>query len=534
MRHVSISSQSIVPPDDPYGELLSRTRALRREQQLARDHWFLGLELDAKEDILFELEVLLKASACFANPRNHPGLIRRAPIVAQDFREATLLCREGLARAVDLTRQLLGARERTYVFFRYLETVLPEDMARSRLMREGTRQNTPDDSLIALRHGLSSLGEVMDGLLRAQRVPFRLFYAALTTVQREVEHNVFFNPLSALEFRPEFDRIRSSKVLELGRGAAAGPARRLVALTFLSLFRMLRYLSLLNRIAADPHGRRRRLAGRAYLVLSVLRSDARALSDYLRRHAAHFLAEDFEREIFRAPARELTRRADALRDNAEQLRRIQGAFDAIGHNIALEMRRVFSHDLPALDGGASEAKLRLALRSAVSTLRPALENAILFLGKALGADLQAPAVFDDPAAPRETSDRLRRDVWMFAQIARAFATKAENTAHADSWHGKASTQYVRDFLGYFYAIGYPLMYTTDYPRLTELEGALEGIRNPDLLDPGRLSAAVSECRAFHEFLTQAMDKISERVVLANVPFDRRGTARALRLYLGAF
>src|ERR1043165_7746158 len=70
---------------DAYSELLSQTRGLHREQQQAREVWYAGLLLDRKEDVLFELEILLKGIACFSNPRNHPGPPRRAPVVAVDF-----------------------------------------------------------------------------------------------------------------------------------------------------------------------------------------------------------------------------------------------------------------------------------------------------------------------------------------------------------------------------------------------------------------------------------------------------------------
>ena len=50
----------------------------------------------ARSTHLFELEILLKGLACFANPRNHPGPpARRTAVVAQDFREHTALAREG-------------------------------------------------------------------------------------------------------------------------------------------------------------------------------------------------------------------------------------------------------------------------------------------------------------------------------------------------------------------------------------------------------------------------------------------------------
>jgi len=54
-------------------------------------------------------------------------------------------------------------------------------------------------------------------------VPFRLFHAALSGVYREIDRSAFFNPLNALEFRPEFDRIKSAQVLELIR---SGPGPR--------------------------------------------------------------------------------------------------------------------------------------------------------------------------------------------------------------------------------------------------------------------------------------------------------------------
>src|SRR6185369_13491504 len=136
--------------------------------------------------------------------------------------------------------------------------------------------------------------EVTNGLLRLSRLPYRLFYAHLATAMREIAQSAFFNPLSALEFRPEFDRIASAQVLELIQGVPGEQAHRLVALTFLSMFRMLRYLKLLEAIAADHT--ERRVAGRAYLVLSVLRSDARALSNFLRKRAGALLAESYERD----------------------------------------------------------------------------------------------------------------------------------------------------------------------------------------------------------------------------------------------
>jgi hypothetical protein len=517
---------------DAYSELLVRTRGLAREQRAARDEWFRDLALDAKDELLFELEVLLKATACFANPRNHPGPPRQRAVVAHDFRAATTILRDGMDRALTLVRALLGPHDRAFVFHRYLETVLPEDNLRTRLVREGTSQNRPEESLIALRHALATMVEVVEGILRSQRVPFRLFYAVSSMAQREVGNNAFFNPLTALEFRPEFDRIKSSQVLDLIRGVPGDEAHRLVALTFLSLFRMLRYLRLLNRIAVESAGRRRRAAGRAYLVLSVLRSDARALGDHLRRRSGVLLADSFERDLLRVGASELVQRAPSLRAAGHRLIGIKSALEGIAGNLRLETRRAFQHDLPAPDATVSDGELRAGLLDAVASLRPALRNSILFLGKALGVALEEGGVFDDQAARRETSERLRRDVWMFAQIVRAFSTKAQHSPATDNWSAVHDFQYVKEFLAYFRAMGYPLLRSTEYPRFDAFMNAMARLSETDLVDPARLENAIDECVAFHSFLLRLFEDISRRDELSGMSFDRRAAASTLKLYLG--
>lgn len=523
---------SVPPTISGVDDLLSRTRDLHNEQRAQRDAWFSKLDVDGKEDALFELEVLLKATACFANPRNHTGPLRRTPIVALDFRQATSLFRDGMQRAVTLTRQLLGIRDQTLVFHRYLETVVPEDSARTRLLHEGIRQHTPEDSLIVLRHELTGIIEVLEGTLRAPRVPYRTFYAMLSLVQREVGRSTFFNPLTALEFRPEFDRIKNSQVLDLIRCVPGEVAHRLVALTFLSLFRMLRYVQLLDQLALESASQHSRVAGRAYLVLSVLRSDARALSEYLRRRSGEMLGTSFERTLMTASSAELFESADQFRALGHRLIGVKCALEGIAGNLRLEMRRVFCHELTPLEEIKSEAEVRKTLHVAVGCLRPSLKNAILFLGKALGVSLEEQGVFDDMAAKRETSERLRRDVWMFAQIVRAFAAKAAQHSTEDRWEAVSGLSFVHEFLSYFRAMGYPLLRVTDYPRFDRFMQSMSELSEASLIASSTLAEASRECQSFHAYLLQLFEDISRRDALSGVEFDRRSAAAALRLYLG--
>ena len=520
---------SIAPPGaDAYNDLLRDTRGLRREQAFAREQWIARLPEGRREDMLFELEILLKGLACFANPRNHAGPPKRTAIVANDYRAALTLSRDAMHRIVHLCRLLLGERERAFVFQRYLEILLPDDGARTRLLRGAAAQDTPEESLFQLRHALTNLVEVTSGVTRLPRVPFRLFYATLSIAHREVSQSQFFNPLAALEFRPEFDRITNVRVLDVMRQVPGEQARKLVALTFLSLFRMLRYVALLESVVREP-----KPAGLIHLVLSVLRSDARALTDYLRKQTGQQLADSYERELFKIPAPQLAARYEEMLAEAHRLAMIKGTLNGIAANVRLELRRAFEHDLPAPDANVSSEQIRAVAVNVASNLRPALQNAVLVLGKALGAKLDEHGVFDDAAARRSLSVRLRRDVWMFAQIVRAFGAKARAApSREDRWSGPSSLQFVREFLAYFNAMGYPLLRAADYPRFDAFLSALSALEETDLLDPARLERAVAEAETFFAFLSQLFEQISQREELKTVPFDRRAAAEALKLYLG--
>ena len=65
--------------------------------------------------------------------------------------------------------------------------------------------------------------------------------------QRDIHRSTFFDPLAALEFRAEFDRVRPVKTLRLISDIESEPARRVMALAFLSLFRLLQYVEMIKR-----------------------------------------------------------------------------------------------------------------------------------------------------------------------------------------------------------------------------------------------------------------------------------------------
>jgi hypothetical protein len=513
---------------DVYANLLRDTRGLRREQSTARDSWYAGLPWDRKEDSLFELEMLLKGIACYGNQRNHPGVPQTKSAVAQDFHEHMRVLRDACHRVVALTKVLLGDRERAYTFARYLETVVPEDATRGRLVQDQLSQDTPEEALFVLRNAFGSFVDLSEGLLRLGRIGNRLYYAHHGILVREIGRNAYFNPLMALEFRPELDRIKSGEVLDVLSSVRTESAHRVMALAFLTLFRCLRYTQLVDQYAADPTGARR-----AYVILAVLRSDLRALVKYLSQRAADSIADGFERDLLSVPSYEIASRHRELATEARTLSSLRSAMEAIAGSLRLEVRRVFDHDLPAPDAADADKDLGSTLVVAMASVRASIHAAIQALCQEVRPGATLPELSADLAARRAASDRLRREIWMFQQILRAFlAMSAVTSGSPDVWTGHTGFQYVRDFLQHFRAIGYQLVRTHDYERLDPFLTALEELRDVDLLDPVRMDHAVAECRAFSKFLGALYERVNQRAELRDVPLDKQAASEMLKIYLG--
>lgn len=513
---------------DVYANLLRETRELRRDQATARDTWYASLSWDRKEDTLFELEMLLKGMACFGNPRNHPGLGTGKTAVAQDCTAQLRVTREGVYRVVQLARTLLGEKEKENTFSRYLETVMPGDAARGRLMQEQLTQDTPEESLLVLRNAFGHFLDMADGLLRSGRTSHRLWAAYHGTLTREIGRNAFFNPLMSLEFRSEFDRIRSPDVLDVLHGVRTESAHRVLALVFLTLFRCIRYTQLLDTYTPEPTSVRR-----GYLVLAVLRSDLRALTRFLSEGAATAIAEGVERDVLAIPADGLALQYGEVATEIRGLISLRGMLESVASGLRMEIRRIFGRDLPSPDEPTGEKELGAQMAVASATVRAAVQHAIRVLCAELRPGYPPAGLGDDLASRRASSERLRREIWIFQQILRAFLALAEQSPRqTDTWAGPGGFQFVKDFQQHFRAIGYQLIRTHDYDRIDPFLASLDELRDVDLLEAARLGHAVSEAKAFAQFLGELGARVNARKELEGIPFDRQTAGEMLKVYLG--
>src|SRR5207237_2349172 len=120
---------------DFFFELMRDSQRVRAVYLAERERWIRSLEVSGREEILFELEVLLSGIDRFFNLRNLFG--EAQPPQERDWKEELKATRDAVHRSVHLSRKLIEQRQEQALLFRnFVEGSLADDRARARLGAE--------------------------------------------------------------------------------------------------------------------------------------------------------------------------------------------------------------------------------------------------------------------------------------------------------------------------------------------------------------------------------------------------------------
>ncbi|NMB76590.1 MAG: hypothetical protein GYA21_15860 [Myxococcales bacterium] len=287
--HPAESTESFLR--DFFLELARDSEMQQRDLRRFRESWFRALPLKRKEEVLFELEMYLRAIGCFFNLHNQPTQ-REGPAITRDFSEELRVLRTALERAAVLARLLLERSAAGSLRFQaFVENQLAPDLARLRLMRRTLDQKWPDESLYLLERSLTDARKILEHLLKRAPCPYSLFFHLGQMVSREIGQNRFFNPLLVFDFRPEYDRIRSVFFLDVLYHLRGSPDHRPVRRVLLSLLRLRHYLRYV------PVSHQEGALRRSRMILLLYRSEGAALAAYLRSTARGAVSPELSRVL---------------------------------------------------------------------------------------------------------------------------------------------------------------------------------------------------------------------------------------------
>ncbi len=513
---------------DPHADLLRDTRPMTRDQAVARETWLGALALERKEELLFELEMILKGVVLWANPRLQPSRRGMPPLRDRDFRPHVAIVLEALARARTLCDRLLGAGRPNGSLPRTLPAGFTE-APRTDAAAVGAPLG-PVESLAALRSGIVVASEIIGALGETDRLGHRVLFAALTALRRDIERNACFNPLSLLEFRPEFDRIRATEVLESLQLCESEASHRFAGVAFLAHFRLLRVAALLGAAASDASS-----LHRAWIFVPVLRAEADALRVLFRERAGAALADAQDRELLRLTAAEVRTRFEALAHETDQVSRTRAAATAAALALNATLRRGMEVVLAPAGAPVSDATLAAGFVDLAASVTDTLHHGLTRLVDVFRPGADPDRALNAPGARRGVFLQLRQWAWIFDLVTRAFVAKARlaRQTSAERWADAPSHEFVGDFRRYFRELGQSLAYEVRYPYRDRLAHSLLALADVDLVDDATLDALVVECEALRAHLQSFVGEASDRPELRGVPLDKAVAGDLLRMHVAS-
>jgi len=528
LKEVQFEQLSNSEPRDYYTEFIEGSRWLRKEHAVARANWFNEIVIVDKEVLLFEFEMLLKGIVCFGNPVNHPGPVdRKDPAVVRDFKIELTITKEILGRIIEVGKKFISTKGKSTVFQRYLKSIIAQDDTRFKMVKQSLNQDMPNQSIEILVSALENVNEIVEGLLQTPRISYRVFSSIIEVLQREIHRSTFFNPLAVLEFRNEFDKFRPENTRRLIQQITSEPARKVMTLTFLSLFRLLKYNEAIKRSFA-----RKVTSGVILGWLAVLRSDIRALTIFFKRESGKWISSGFGSSYEQLNPALVNNYYEYLEIEFENLKSLKGLLTSIGDQLRFEQRKVYEQQLPSISSILDMDEFANTAVAATNSLREFIQNAAVLLINEFDESTEGEQIFDDFISEKTRSARLRRDIWMFQKVLKAFIEKASGSVvAADSWSKMSTFRFVREFVGYFKSMGYQLLRYSDYEKFDKFIQLVDRLQKGDVLEVQRVSYMIIEFEDFLTYLDQTFEAVSQRVELQGVEFDKKDAAQTLILIL---
>lgn len=455
---------------DFFSALVRDSQTQRHEVLAQRELWLRSVDAHGKEELLFEFEMLLRGLERYFNLHNLPLDVRSRPVLGRDFREELSDVRDAMHRAVRISRQLLDpVLDQRMVFRRYVESQLADDRTRRSLREEEFNPSTPEESLFLLRESFVALRNLIDELVQKDRCAFSVFSDMGQLIVREVVLNPFFRPFRSLEFRLEYDRIKSVYLLD-GLRSLAVSDRPLFTMAFLALYRLLHYLS----YVAPGEERRARV------ILALVRSEMGALVAYLKEEASAKASH----------------------------KRLQTAALKSARDVAAETQRVVKRVL------GPPPKAPASLLAAARAFQELCQKEICRLAEAVDPNLCGDDLFTRLGARADSAKRLRIDLWVLYEIARLTekVLRGGTTVDQDRALGMLG-----GFLGYFHDVSYQLLRYEDYPPFDRLfTGFLEREGPLGLAEAQRLA---EDCKAISAVAKSTFLVVNRRADLAGRRFE---------------
>ncbi len=345
-------------------------------------------DLFNRHEPAYELGTWLSALRSFFHPSNHPfSEAEHAEILARDWRTEMRLTRKCLLQATQLTLRLVdiespaeatpaeGADETAA-----LNALSPAD-EKAELYDVATNR-----SLVALAEALNDVSTVCDALLEAPIVSFHAWAGIGKIIARELDYSEAARYIARTASYHAAASLQAP-LLALTQETITPNALGADMLFILSdLSRLLERLRLIETFLKSDSPLKQTLP-----IFTLVHEEARGLLKFIETRALR--TDDLEQAIF-----------DAL--------------DSSNYAIAMELRKVFAHELVGLCVLRQAPAIYAKVENAHGLLRDCFQQSTVGLAQLFDPALDGARLFNVFQTKLEQSLALRRDVWVLLQLVR--------------------------------------------------------------------------------------------------------------------
>ncbi|MEM9729994.1 MAG: hypothetical protein AAF997_15545 [Myxococcota bacterium] len=464
------------------------------EEAAAWAAWRDALTGDQRSFALLPLQAALTGLVAYRQLENHP-----LSSTISDFRPHLMSVSAGYDWALELVAELRP------------------DLSRGAPAPRADRQTaaqTPSELLERLEVSLTDGVRVARRLLELTVIDAGAFQASCDLFLRDLDRNPFFRPPAPLEFANVRELVHAESLTPALASWHSDAAKITTTVAFLTLVRAHRFLGIADSALSTPDG-----PYRAQLVIAAVRRELRTFTRFLMVQGVETLAQEFERRLVGLEAHHVTGTYRKIRETTGELDDMRAALEGLAMRIHATARTELDHPI-AVEGGPLEPLQTVdALHSGIAEVRRTVKAAARELRKLAQP---GPAPLDDG----ELETALRRDVWAFRLILRAFLAKAN--AEPPRPTGAAVPQFAHEFARHYRAFARRLLGSTHYDRRGPLSRAVGALSRSDAAFEDLEEAAV-EAQALLAHLDHVFDE-QERV-RSGSPLDKRVAAEELRAYL---
>jgi hypothetical protein len=343
--------------------------------------WVKHIHSQGNIDVLFKLETWLKGLSSYLNIEHLPlSGPERDNLLGRSFLSEIEIVRYVAQICEYQACELLSSGE---IEVLELENLIENQIRKDRILDSHIgrflEQMTPADSLSKLLNSLNDFRISIDAYLRLPRPGYQFYLTLGRNYRRDLRSCRYIDMLMSQRFRMQYDLIENKFLTDSLRSLPDEQIRRNTALALLYLFRLLKYLDLVEEDLLSDRSLRHHL-----VTFSLIHEEMENVAGFLK---TRFLKG---------------------KDAGLQL---SNAADVAAYSLKTESRRVLSRELAALSGEMDPTRIFTRIENSHGMLQNCCQNNILGIVTAIDKNFNEKNLFPKRAERIAQADAIGHNLW---------------------------------------------------------------------------------------------------------------------------